>query len=163
MNQKFNPKKIYESFFDVLKYSNYKVIKCYNLVFTKFLLTKSIGGIVVFSFILIYTGCFIIFIIKGINPIKDKLKLKIGNKSGVGNKLDNNIDNILNDKIDIYKNSNKYLNIFYPPRRKSLNQNYKINKIINEINDDVIKESLVKTVKKNKKKKRKKPQKKDII
>ena len=160
MNEKFNSKKVFETFFNVLKYSNYKVIKCYNLVFTKFLITKNIGGIIVLVFIFIYSGCFIIFIIKGINPLKDKLKLKIGNKSGVGNKLDNNIDNILNDKIDIYKNSNKFLNIFYPPRRKSLNQNYKINKIINEINDDEIKESLVKTVKKNKKKKKAK---KDIV
>ena len=160
MNQKFNSKMIYESFFDVLKYSNYKVIKCYNLVFTKFLLTKSIGGIVIFSFILIYAGCFIIFIIKGINPLKDKLKLKIGNKTNNKNKLDNNIDNMLNDKIHIYKDSNKYLNIFSPPRRKSLNENYKITKIINEINDDVIRENLAKTVKKNKKKKKAKTSKK---
>ena len=45
IKEKFSSKKIYESFFDVLKYSNYKALKCYNLVFTKFLMTKSIGGI----------------------------------------------------------------------------------------------------------------------
>jgi hypothetical protein len=29
---KFNPKTIYKSFYDILKYSNYKVLKCYDLV-----------------------------------------------------------------------------------------------------------------------------------
>ena len=53
MKQKFKPKKIYESFYDVLKYSNYKILKCYNLVFTEFLMTKNKGGIIVFIFILI--------------------------------------------------------------------------------------------------------------
>jgi len=55
MNEKFNSKKVFETFFNVLKYSNYKVIKCYNLVFTKFLITENIGGIIVLVFILIYS------------------------------------------------------------------------------------------------------------
>ena len=80
MNEKFDVKKIYESFLDVLKYSNYKILKCYNLVFTKNLITKNIGSKIIFVFILVYLGCFIFFIIKGINPLKDKLKLKSDNK-----------------------------------------------------------------------------------
>ena len=32
-SQKFNPKIIYKSFYEVLKFSNYKVLKCYKLVF----------------------------------------------------------------------------------------------------------------------------------
>ena len=48
MNKKFNAKKIYESFYDVLKYSNYKVIKCYNLVFNKNkIFNKNIGSNIV--------------------------------------------------------------------------------------------------------------------
>ena len=63
-----------------MKYSNYKILKCYNLVFTKNLITKNIGSKIIFVFILVYLGCFIFFIIKGINPLKDKLKLKSDNK-----------------------------------------------------------------------------------
>ena len=47
MKQKFKPKKIYESLYDVLKYSNYKILKCYNLVFTKYTITKNIGSKIV--------------------------------------------------------------------------------------------------------------------
>ena len=47
MNEKFEPKKIYEIFFDILKYSNYKILKCYNLVFTKYTITKNIGSKIV--------------------------------------------------------------------------------------------------------------------
>ena len=32
-NKKFTPKKIYESFYEILKYSNYKILKCYELIF----------------------------------------------------------------------------------------------------------------------------------
>ena len=104
MNEKFSSKKVFESFLDVLKYSNYKVLKCYNLVFTEFLSAKNIGGIIVFIFILINLGCLVIFIIKGINPLKNKLELKIGNNNN--NDLGNieNKDIIVNNKIDIYKN-----------------------------------------------------------
>jgi len=156
MNEKFNTKKVFESFFTVLKYSNYKVLKCYNLVFTKFLMTKNIGGILVFTFILIYMICLIIYIIKGINPLKTKLELKIGNKfieNDLNNMNKNNI--IVSSKNDIYKDNNKYLNIFYPPKRKSRN-NYIINQIINDINDDVNVEISSKKKKKKKKGKKKK-------
>ena len=128
MEQKFNSKKIYESFFDVLKYSNYKIIKCYNLVFTKYLVTRSIGGMIVFSFILVYLVCFIIFIIKGINPLKAKLELKVENK--VNNNNINNINNnniIINCKNDIYKDSNKYLNCSCSINEEVNNMNEKFN------------------------------------
>ena len=139
MNEKFKSEKIYESFFDVLKYSNYKVLKCYNLVFTKYLMTKSIGGILVFSFILIYLGCFIFFIIKGINPLKDKLELKIENEYKIKNL--NNIDQnniIISSKVDVYKISqetNKYLNA--PPRRGSTNQILNNKILINIVENNI--------------------------
>ena len=152
MNEKFNSKKVLETFFNVLKYSNYKVIKCYNLVFTKFLITKNIGGIIVLVFIFIYSGCFIIFIIKGINPLKNKLELKLDNisKSNDLNNINNN-DIIVNCKIDNNnKDSNKYLYMFYPPRRKSYEQNNKIKKMINDMKEEIYKENLNKQNKKKK-------------
>jgi len=89
MEQKFSSKKIYNSFLNVLKYSNYKVLKCYNLIFTKYLITNNIGSIIIIIFIVIYLVCFIIFIIKRINPLKVKLKLMVENKFK-SNVLNNN-------------------------------------------------------------------------
>ena len=104
MKQKFKPKKIYESFYDVLKYSNYKILKCYNLVFTEFLMTKNKGGIIVFIFILINLGCLILFIIKRINPLKNKLKLKIenqiNNNNDINNMNNNDINNMNNNDLN---------------------------------------------------------------
>ena len=34
-NDKFNAKKLYESFYDVLKYSNYNILKCFKLILDK--------------------------------------------------------------------------------------------------------------------------------
>ena len=139
MNEKFSSKKVFESFFSVLKYSNYKVLKCYNLVFTKYLITKNIGGIIVFAFIIIYMLCFIIFIIKGINPLKNKLESKKEKENIYNNNNSNSINQNhinININIDVFKDIDKHLNIFNPPKRKSCN-NYKINEIINDINDDI--------------------------
>ena len=156
MNEKFNSKKIYESFFDVLKYSNYKVIKCYNLVFTKYIITKNIGSNIVVGFILIYLVCLITFIIKGIKPLKDKLELKIKKKDAQAKDLNNKNNIVINCNVDIYKEGNKYLNIFNPPRRKSCEQEININKILNNNNNNNNKgESLAKSIKKKKRKKKK--------
>ena len=155
MNEKFSSKKVFESFFSVLKYSNYKVLKCYNLVFTKYLITKNIGGIIVFAFIIIYMLCFIIFIIKGINPLKNKLELKKEKENIYNNNNSNSINQNhinININIDVFKDIDKHLNIFNPPKRKSCN-NYKINEIINDINDD-IKDNINKNKNKDNSKKR---------
>ena len=40
--EKFTMKKIYESFYDVLKYSNYNIIKCYKLILNINVLTINI-------------------------------------------------------------------------------------------------------------------------
>ena len=122
MNEKFKSTKKYESFSNDMKYSAYKVLKCYNLVFTKCLMAKNIGGILVFTFFLIYLGCFIIFIIKRINPLKNKFQLKVEEK--YNNNIINNINNndiMLSSKIDIFTNTKnkKSSNAVNPPRRKS--------------------------------------------
>jgi len=61
---KFKPKILYQSFYDVLKYSNYKVIKCYKLVFDLNSILKNYGRIVSIIYFLIYF-CFILtFLVK---------------------------------------------------------------------------------------------------
>ena len=67
---KFNPKKIYESFYDILKYSNYKVLKCIHLVFKKQTFISNKGSIIVIIYFSIYLIILIIFIFKGITSLK---------------------------------------------------------------------------------------------
>ena len=68
--KKFSGKSIYQSFFNVLKYSNYKVLKCGKIIFNINSITKNIGSIISIIYFLIYFVFFIIYIIKGISQIK---------------------------------------------------------------------------------------------
>ena len=93
--EKFSAKKIYESFYDVLRYSNYKIIKCFNLISKQTVITSNIGSIIVIVYFSIYLSCLFIFIFKGISP----LKIKIINYYDKSNENDSfklkNIKNIL--------------------------------------------------------------------
>ena len=63
---------------------------------------------------------------------------------------------MINWNVDIYKEGNKYLNIFNPPRRKSCEQKINVGKILNNNNNNNNKgESLAKSIKKKKRKKKK--------
>ena len=105
---KFKPKKLYESFADVLKYSNYAVFKCYKLVFDKNAFQSNIGSIIILFYFLLYLICYIVFLFKGENPLKKKLlnTINIDNKS-------NNKENII--IINPTQNNNK---ISFPPQKK---------------------------------------------
>ena len=52
--EKFNPKTLYKSFYDILKFSNYKVLKCYNLAFRINSITKNKGSIMAIIYFIIY-------------------------------------------------------------------------------------------------------------
>ena len=66
-------KSLYKSFYDVLKYSNYKVLKCYRLAFVLNNFYKNIGTILVSVYFIIYSILFIIYFLNE----KDKLKIDI--------------------------------------------------------------------------------------
>ncbi len=70
---KLNPKTLSQSFYYVLKYSNYKIFKCYKLVFDKSVFTKNKGGIILFILFFLYLMCLIVHIIKGLTSLKEKL------------------------------------------------------------------------------------------
>ena len=78
--EKFTSKKLYQSFYDVLKYSNYDVYKCYKLVFVGKVLTKNIGSIIIYIYFLAYLINFIIFAIKKSDPLKNELKTPLSNR-----------------------------------------------------------------------------------
>ena len=78
--QNFSAKKIYESFYDVLKYSNYKMLKCYKLILNNKTIFSNIGSIVVFSFFAIYFFLSFFFICIGISSLqKNVTKLLFDN------------------------------------------------------------------------------------
>ena len=112
---KFNSKKIYESFLDVLKYSNYNILKCPKLVFNKMVLIENKGSIIIIGFFSINLCCLIFFIIKGIVPLKLKLlknmKNNGNNKSEIGQ---------YNSKKNELEFQAIILNKSYPPKKKGI-------------------------------------------
>ena len=107
---KFNPKTIYKSFYDILKYSNYKVLKCYELVFKKQTFLYNKGSIIVLVYFALYISFFILFIIKGLSSLKILCSKFQGIQSVNSNELksrDNIMDNINEKNIIIKKNIKK--------------------------------------------------------
>ena len=86
---KFNAKDIYKSFFSVLKYSNYKVLKCSKLTFSINSLTRNIGSIITIIYFLIFLVFLIIYILKGINLLKADISKNIKEKQEIKEKIDN--------------------------------------------------------------------------
>ena len=141
---KFNAKKIYESFYEVLKYSNYGLVTCYNIILNINALKANLGSIIIIFFFFCYLICLFIFIFRGMIPLKIKLRndiykepknYKLYCKYNINNLLNpplkRNIKNNFNKKICIYKrNKNKhnkkqlYLNI---NNNTNFRYSYKIN------------------------------------
>ena len=143
--EEFTAKKIYESFYEVLKYSNYDIFKCFNIINNKNIILKNIGSIIIIIYFCVYLICLIIFIIKGINPLKTRLKNNIEKSNEKNNlKLKNNFDFL-----------------FYPPQKnksksKNKSKNKSENKSKNEKNTVVIFANNSDTKKNNKKIKKRK-------
>ena len=94
--QKFSGKKLYESFYDILKYSNFKILKCYKLTFSKKIFDNNIGNIIILIIFSFYFACFILFILKGIIPLKNTLKNINFKTKEKNDNNDNIIINIIN-------------------------------------------------------------------
>ena len=146
--------KIYENFYDILKNSNYKAMKCYKLVFNIKFLKKNIGNFIVLIFFLFYLCCLIIYIIKGISPLKEEI-IKTLNIKFKNIDVDNS-GKIISNKKNNLKNNKKEKIIESPPiKRKSkviegknkINPDNKTKKVVNKykkirtdnnINSDVL-------------------------
>ena len=115
--EKFAGKTIFTSFYSVLKYSNYKVLKCIYLVFSSKGITKNYGCIIVIILFLLYIPFFILYVIKGIDPIKiDAINTyyKKEENNAINNK--NNNSNSNNKMICYIKKNNLSK---YNPNRNS--------------------------------------------
>ena len=121
---------MYESFYDVLKYSNYKVLKCYKLIITKNQIPSNIGSIFVLIFLGMYFCFLIIFIFNGTNPLKIDILKSIDNtkQKMIKNTTSKNV--LINNKNINNKNKkqNKKLELMFPPLKKSKNKNERISK-----------------------------------
>ena len=107
-------KSIYKSFYDVLKYSNYKVLKCYKLVFSSTIFKSNKGNIISLIFFAIYIITLITYFIKGIEELKRDLSEKLIDikPNFVNNpKLINiNININMDKELKINKNSSELKN-----------------------------------------------------
>ena len=96
---KLNYHTFIQSFYYVLKYSNYKILQCYKLVFVKTVFSENKGSIFIFILFIFYLICLILYIIKGVNPLKHSLKDFIFEENG-------------NIQLETAKNT-----IFFPPKK----------------------------------------------
>ena len=69
-HKKFVPKKFYNTFYDILKYSNYKVLRCYNLAFHIYSVTYNYGSITIIAMFGLYLIAFFIYLKMGLFPLK---------------------------------------------------------------------------------------------
>ena len=94
----FNPKSLYQSFYDVLKFSNYKVLKCTKLSLSlKSFTLANKGSILSLIYIFIHFIFLITYFIKGIKQLKIEFsKIIKNNIKNVDQILD--IKNIKNNK-----------------------------------------------------------------
>ena len=129
-SDKFNAKKIYESFYEVLKYSNYDILKCYNIILDINVIKTNMGSIIVILYFSSYLICLFIFIFRGIIPLKIKLRYNLYTEQKKYN---------LNFKFNIQKVLNHPNKRKYKPKiisiKKNLNQ--KQNEII--FNNNILK------------------------
>ena len=147
-SKKFKPKLIYESFFSVLKYSNYKVLKCSKLAFTIKSFTNNKGSIITIVYFLTFLLCLIINLIKGINQLKKDILNNIIEKSEnniyIKEKDDVRKKNEQKERIDNLslnnsRNKTKLIkrNIFkYPP--KKVNYLFKDKKLYNNNKNNIL-------------------------
>ena len=145
----FDNKMIYESFYDILKNSNYKVVKCYNLIFNKDIIFKNYGSILVMVYFIIFLVFFILYIIQGINPFRISALKSIAEKEinkgknsilfsslKFNNIPENNNENNKSNNDNSYKKiSKKSLN---PPKKSSKSINLKTKDIKSNKRNSVI-------------------------
>ena len=69
-SKKFSLNKLHNTFYDVLKYSNYKVLQCYKLAFNKNIFGYNKGFWIIFILFILYCTQLIIYIFKKISPFQ---------------------------------------------------------------------------------------------
>ena len=150
--KKFGRKTLYENFYDVLKYANFKILTCYNLSFDKYIFKKNIGNYIILAILSTDFICLIFFIAKGMFLLRKIIKeitspFKTVNENQniiiINNiRIQNRINNKKMNKIKMISNpnqkkkksthinniSNKDIKIV-KPRKSAYGRNEKVKKI----------------------------------
>ena len=132
--EKFSAKILYSSFYEVLKYSNFKVVKCYKLVFNNNILTNNYGSLIVIIIFACYLAFFVIYLAKGISPFEIKTVKTLIERKKMNNNSKNNEAKNMNNKdikkkdedVEIYNkenNDNKLIKIHKTEMYNSKNKN----------------------------------------
>lgn len=148
--EKYTGKVFAKSFYDVLKNSNYEIVKCYRLVFRLNNFISNIGCIISISLFLLYSISLILYICTGITKFRIDISKILVNDEKKENTLEDNIDNIINEdknNVNIYlskkerKNKNKTKAVHFvkdikEPKKEKFKKNvnmkhYQSEKIIN--------------------------------
>ena len=136
--KKVTTKSNVDSFIDILKYSNYKVLWCYKLVFRAVTFYKNAGSILTMIYFIGYLISFGFFCYKGIiTPLKIEIAKLFKKKHDIRNIRSNNINisnlniNNNNKNKDPNQNKNNKINLVSNAKLKeTLDQNNKNNKNI---------------------------------
>ena len=121
--KKFSWKKLHNTFYDVLKYSNYKVIFCYKLVFDTAIFGYNKGFWILFILFLLYLTQLTIYLFKKISPFKIYIARFHFNRK-ILNMIEDNKQSIdFQNKIVISTERNNIFspnpNSQFPPKKQS--------------------------------------------
>ena len=109
-----------------LKYTSYKTMKCYKLVFNFKLFIKNLGSIILSILLLIYIIFLISFLIKGLSPLKVAISKLWFDEENISNEYKSNPEINYNKYKDTEE---KILNLKeqYPPKKQILKKFIKNN------------------------------------
>ena len=117
---------IITSFYEVLKYSNFLVLKCYKLVFSSEGQSHNWGSMIIIGYFLIYTISNVMYFTKGFYYARLYSAKILFNNKNINN---NNINNNKNDK-NLNNKKKKFL-LAANPTKKNKNKNRKSFKKLN--------------------------------
>ena len=147
---KFSDEMILYSFLDVIKYSNYKVLKCYKLIFDLKKLKYNYGSYFFIIYFIFFTLFNIIFFVKGIDNIKIYASKIINNYKGT-KESNKNLKKDRKSRVSIFAPKSIYT-MNMPPRKSLIigenSKNYSKNFLNKDISINNNDESIIKKKKK---------------
>ena len=138
-----------DSFVDILKYSNYRVLYCYKLVFRAVTFYKNLGSIFTMIYFIGYLISFGFFCYYGLTQLKSDIFKLFKKKRNISNLKVNNSNIIINNNINTNRNNKKDVktNIISNNKLKELidseNIKNKNDKNNNEQNDNQNKNDII--------------------
>ena len=154
--EKITAKSVKNSFFNVLKYSNYKVLYCYNLVFRKVTIKENVGSILSNIYFIGYLIAFLIFCYNKASYLKTEIDKLLKGENSNKNDITKNKDNIIiYNKNNINETKNFDNEIKIKEKNNEEIEEGKEQKIFEDNNNDIIEIKKTKIKKKMKKYKRK--------